>query len=94
MAVAYESSARASSDAGCGILVHRIRWTQAASGVAGRANVMLSGVTSHRQPRQCRGQEPKTVKGAKSDPNYVSRLLTRSECLPRGGAKNYSYATG
>jgi len=44
-----------------------------------------SGVTSHRQPRQCRGaQGPKTVKGAQSDPNYVSRLLARSECLPGG----------
>jgi len=31
-------------------------------------------------------QGPKTVKGAQSDPNYVSRLLARSECLP-GGAK-------
>ena len=37
-------------------------------------------------------QGPKTVKGAQSDPNYVSRLLARSECLP-GGGKNYSYAT-
>jgi len=45
------------------------------------------GATSHRQPRQCRGgQGPKTVKWAQSDPNYVSRLLARSECLP-GGAK-------
>jgi len=53
----------------------------------------LSGVTSHRQPRQCRGaQGPKTVKGARSDPNYVSTLLARIECL-RGGGKNYSYAT-
>ena len=52
-----------------------------------------SGVTSHRQPQQCRwAQGPKTVKGAQNDPNYVSRLLARSECLP--GAKNYSYATG
>jgi len=51
-----------------------------------------SGVTSHRQPRQCRGAHvPKTIKGAQSDPNYVSRLLARSECLP--GFKNYSYAT-
>jgi len=34
-----------------------------------------SGVTSRRQPRQCRGaQEPKTVMGGQSDPNYVSRL--------------------
>ena len=24
------------------------------------------------------------VKGAQSDPNYVSRLLARSECLPGG----------
>jgi len=30
------------------------------------------GVTSHRQPRQCREeQRHKTVKGAQSDPNYV-----------------------
>jgi len=28
-------------------------------------------------------------KGAQSDPNYVSRLLSRSECLP-GGGKNYT----
>jgi len=34
---------------------------------------------------------PKTVKGAQSGPNYVSRLLARSECLP--GGPNYSYAT-
>ena len=47
---------------------------------------MRSGVTSHRQSRQCRG--PKTVNGAQSDPNYVPRLLARSECLPGGrGAK-------
>ena len=47
-----------------------------------------SGVTSHRQPRQCRGaQELKTLKGTQSDPNYVSRLLARSECLPGGGSK-------
>jgi len=40
-----------------------------------------SGVTRHRQPRQCRGaQGPKTVKGAQSDPNYVSRLLL--DCVP------------
>ena len=52
-----------------------------------------SGVSSHRQPRQCRGtQGPKTEKGAQSDPNYkLSRPLARSECLP-GGGKNYSYA--
>jgi len=51
-----------------------------------------SGVTSHRQHQQCReAQGPKTVKGAQSDPNYVSRLLARSECLP--GAQNYSYVT-
>ena len=32
----------------------------------------VSGVTSHRQPRQCRGgQGSKTVKGAQSEPNYV-----------------------
>jgi len=49
-----------------------------------------SGVTSHRQPRQ----GPKTVKGAQSDPNYVSRLLL--DCVANacqgGGAKD-SYAT-
>ena len=40
-----------------------------------------SGVTSHRQPRQCRGtQGPKTVKRAQSDRNYVSRLLL--DCVP------------
>jgi len=50
------------------------------------SSVEDSGVTSHRQPRQCRGQGPKTVKGAQSGPNYVSRLLARSDCLP-GGAK-------
>jgi len=38
-------------------------------------------VTSHRQPWQCQGaQGPKTVKGAQSDPNYVSRLLL--DCVP------------
>jgi len=37
---------------------------------------LVSGVTSHRQPRQCRGaQGPKTVKGAQSDLNYVPILL-------------------
>ena len=47
--------------------------------------LLLSGVTSHRQLRQWQGaQGPKTVKGAQSDPNYVSRLLARSECLPEG----------
>jgi len=40
-----------------------------------------SVVTSHRQPRQCRlAQGPKTVKGAQSDLNYVSRLLLG--CVP------------
>ena len=40
---------------------------------------LSSGVTSHRQPGQCRGaQRPKTVKGAQSDPNYASRLLLDS----------------
>jgi len=38
----------------------------------------ISGVTTHRQPRQCR--EPKTVKGAQSDPNYISRQLL--DCVP------------
>ena len=34
-------------------------------------------------------------KGTQSDPNYVSRLLARSECLlgAGGGGKNYSYTT-
>jgi len=41
---------------------------------------LSSGVTSHRQPRQCWG--PKTVKGAQSDPNYVSRLLL--DCVAGG----------
>ena len=56
--------------------------------------VQASGATSHRQPRQCHGEgPPKTVKGAQSDPNYVSRLLL--DCVAhvcRGGG-NYSYAT-
>ena len=40
-----------------------------------------SGVTSHRQPRQCRGaKEPKTAKGAQSDPNYAPRPLL--DCVP------------
>ena len=44
---------------------------------------------------------PKTVKGAQSEPNYVSRLLI--DCVSvfhkivtpvcRAGGKNYSYAT-
>ena len=33
-------------------------------------------------PGNAGAQGPKTVKGAQSDPNYVSRLLARSECLP------------
>jgi len=34
-------------------------------------SAQTSGVTSHRQPRQCRGaQGPITVKGAQSDRNY------------------------
>jgi len=34
---------------------------------------LCSGVTSHREPRQCRrARGPKTVNGAQSDPNYVS----------------------
>jgi len=41
-----------------------------------RTTTLSSGVPSDRQPRQCRGaQGPKTVKGAQSDPNYVSGLL-------------------
>ena len=47
------------------------------------------GVTSHQQPRQCRGaQGPKTVKGAQSAPNYVSTLLL--DCVAnvcRGGGQ-------
>ena len=40
-----------------------------------------SGVTSHRQPRQCRGAKgPKTAKGAQSDPNYAPRPLL--DCVP------------
>jgi len=43
--------------------------------------IYSSGVTSHRQRRQCRGAlGPKTVNGAKSDTNYVSRLLL--DCVP------------
>jgi len=43
--------------------------------------VYISGVTSHRQPWQCRGaQGPKMVKAAQSHPNYVSRLLL--DCVP------------
>ena len=43
--------------------------------------VSCSGVTSHRQPRQCRAVHgPKTVKGAQSDPNYVSSMLL--DCEP------------
>ena len=45
----------------------------------------FSGVTGHRQPRQCLG--PKTVKGP-----TVTRVC--SECLRVGGGQNYSYATG
>ena len=52
----------------------------------GRPNA--SGVTSHRQPRQCRGgQGPKTVKGAQSDPNCVSRPLL--DCVPPGISQNH-----
>ena len=40
-----------------------------------------SGVTGHRQPRQCRGGPgPQNGKGVQSDPNYVSRLLL--DCVP------------
>jgi len=43
--------------------------------------LFASGITSHWQPRQCRGaQGPKTVKGAQSDLNYVSGLLL--DCVP------------
>ena len=42
---------------------------------------VTSGVTSHRQPRQCRGRGPKRyLKGAQSDQNYISRLLL--DCVP------------
>ena len=54
--------------------------------LAYRSIVADSGVTSHRQHRQC--QRPKTVKGTQSDPSYVSRLLARSECLPGGRGKS------
>jgi len=43
-----------------------------------RSFVSVSGVTNHRQPRQCLGAHgSKSVMGAQSDPNYVSlsRLL-------------------
>jgi len=54
----------------------------------------ISGVTSHRQPRQCRGaQGSKTVKGAQSNPNYVSRLLLDCVLNVCRGPKNYSYTT-
>ena len=46
---------------------------------------MASGVTSHGQPGNAGGQGPKTVKGAQSDPNYVSRLLL--DCVAGGGQK-------
>jgi len=48
--------------------------------------VQAGGATSHRQPRQCHGKGPKTVKRAQSDRNYVSRLLL--DCVAhvcRGG---------
>jgi len=42
-----------------------------------------SGITSHRQPRQCReSQGHSPVKVAQSDPNYVSRLLLDCVGLP------------
>ena len=44
----------------------RDQWTRR---VTGSTSCRSSGVTSHRQPRQCR--RPRTVKGAQSDPNYV-----------------------
>jgi len=45
-------------------------------------------------PGNARGEGPKTVKGAQSDPNYVSRLLLGCVAhVCRGGGKNYSYAT-
>ena len=45
------------------------------------SSTVASGVTSHRQHRQCRAaQGPKTLKIAQSDPNYVSRLLL--DCVP------------
>jgi len=47
----------------------RLKWTVHVK--IGRP--VVSGVTSHRQG-------PKTVKGAQSDPNYVSRLLL--DCVP------------
>jgi len=37
------------------------------------------GVTSHRQPQQCRGS--KTAKGAQSDPNFFNSSQYRISCL-------------
>ena len=51
---------------------------------------LCSGVSSHRQPRQCRGPRgPKRKRRPElqSNPNYVSMPLASSECLPGGGAK-------
>jgi len=43
---------------------------------------------------QCRGaQGPKTVKGAQSDPNYVSRLLARTPGGPKIIVRLRTYAT-
>ena len=50
-------------------------------GLRQRSAADSSGVTSHRQPPQYRGaQGPKTAMGAKSDPNYVSKLSL--DCVP------------
>ena len=53
----------------------------------------FSGVTSHRQPCNAGGQGPKTIKGAQSDANYVSRLLLDCVANVCRGPTNYSYAT-
>ena len=50
--------------------VSRVMFSMSRNCVAG-CLIIFSGVTSHRQPRQCRGaQGPITVKGAQSDRNY------------------------
>jgi len=52
-----------------------------------------SSVASHRQPRGPRGaQGPNTVKGAQSDPNYVTRLGLGPVANVCRGPENYSYA--
>ena len=65
-------------DSHCKILIRKQSY-QLSQPAALRALCCTSGVTSHRQPRQCRGTRAKNGKGAQSDPNCVSRLLSRSE---------------